>query len=61
MSDTAVTIRMAEEADAAALLSIYAPYVEKTAKPHHIHPETVSISGSNPGWTHHRIRLCIPI
>ena len=31
MSDTAVTIRMAEEADAAALLSIYAPYVEKTA------------------------------
>ena len=31
MPDTAVTIRTAEEADAAALLSIYAPYVEKTA------------------------------
>lgn len=31
MSDTAVTIRMAQEADAEALLAIYAPYVEKTA------------------------------
>lgn len=31
MSKPAVTIRMAEEADAAILLSIYAPYVEKTA------------------------------
>ena len=31
MSDTAITIRMAEESDAKALLAIYAPYVEKTA------------------------------
>lgn len=31
MSDTAITIRMAEESDAQALLAIYAPYVEKTA------------------------------
>ena len=31
MSETAITIRMAEEADAEALLAIYAPYVEKTA------------------------------
>ena len=31
MSDTAVTIRMAQEADAEALLAIYAPYVGKTA------------------------------
>ena len=31
MSETAITIRMAEEGDAEALLAIYAPYVEKTA------------------------------
>ena len=31
MSDTAITISMAEESDAQALLAIYAPYVEKTA------------------------------
>lgn len=31
MTDPAITLRMAEEADAKALLSIYAPYVEKTA------------------------------
>lgn len=31
MSDSVLTIRMAEEADADALLSIYAPYVKKTA------------------------------
>ena len=75
MSDTAVTIRMAEEADAAALLSIYAPYVEKTAITFEYEVPTVqefknritsnlkrySLSGCNPGWTHHRIRLCIPI
>ena len=31
MSETAITIRMAEEGDAEALLAIYTPYVEKTA------------------------------
>ena len=31
MSETAITIRMAEEGDAEAHLAIYAPYVEKTA------------------------------
>ena len=54
MSDTAITIRMAEESDAQALLAIYAPYVERqpsplnmrcrlswNLKPHRIHPEAV--------------------
>lgn len=31
MPDSSITLRMAEESDAAALLSIYAPYVENTA------------------------------
>lgn len=33
MSETAITIRMAEEGDAEALLAIYAPYVEKQPSP----------------------------